>query len=164
MLPASEAGMMEITIPAALKSLASAGSALSELASWRKRARGDARALVGELKDNLSYLDMVVVDDVALDAVVTRLSTVEYKRLAKAGFNFNALKRDRIAHYSSLQGTELASWAGKDTQDLVESIYDKINELVIRYPHVANHKNYRWQVRVNNIRKRIWLLLRHVKT
>jgi hypothetical protein len=28
---------------------------------------------------------------------------------------------------------------------------------------VASNKNYRWSIRVSNIRKRIWLLLRHVR-
>ena len=53
-------------------------------------------------------------------------------------------------------------WGGKDTEELVVSIYDKINEIKIRFPHVGNKTKYRWGVRVNNIRKRIWLLLKHV--
>jgi len=95
--------------------------------------------------------------------VIGKISISEYKRLDRSGFDFNALKKGRIKAYASLKGTELGSWSGKSTEDLVESIYDKINQLAIRYPHVSNHKNYRWTVRVNNIRKRIWLLLRHVK-
>lgn len=154
---------MDIVIPSALKSLASAGSAIKELGSWRRQAKGDARSLVGELKENMSYLDMVAVDDVALADVIGKLSVKQYKRLSHAGYNFNALKRGSIAGHPSLKGTELASWAGKETEELVESIYEKINELIIRYPHVASNAKYRWGVRVNNIRKRIWLLLRHVR-
>ena len=154
---------MEIAIPTALKSLASAGSAIRELTAWRKRARGDARAIVGELKDNLSYLDMVAEDEVALADVISKISNQEYRRLAKAGYDFDGLRKGRIRSYSSLKGTELESWSGKSTEDLIESIYDKIDQLIIRYPHVSNNKKYRWVVRVNNIRKRIWLLLRHVK-
>ena len=45
-----------------------------------KKARGDARALIGELKDNLYYLDMVAEDGVELAAVVNKLSITEYKR------------------------------------------------------------------------------------
>ena len=154
---------MELTIPAALRSLAAAGSAIAELAAWRRRARGDTRALVDELKDNLLYLDMVAREDVSLDEVVEKLSVAEYRRLAKSGFSFNALKRGRIGLDDSLAGTELAPWAGKQTGELVDSIYGKINELKIRYPHVGEDPRYRWQVRVNNIRKRIWLLLKHVR-
>lgn len=155
---------MDITIPTALKSLSSAGSAIKELAVWRKGAKGEARSLIGELKDNMSYLDMVAEDGVELGNVIEKISVSEYKRLSKDGFSFNALKRGKITKYLSLEGTELASWAGKETEDLVESIYDKINGLKIRYPHVSKSKKYRWNARVNNIRKRIWLLLKHVRS
>ena len=57
-----------------------------------KKARGDARALIGELKDILYYLDMVAEDGVELAAVVNKLSIAEYKRLSKEGYNFNALR------------------------------------------------------------------------
>jgi hypothetical protein len=154
---------MELTIPTILKSLASAGSALKELTAWRKRARGDARSLIGELKDNLTYLDMVAEDEVPLGDVIEKISVSEYRRLARADYNFSALKRGKIAKHESLAGTELSSWAGKSTGELVESIYDKLKELKIRYPHVSKKQKYRWSVRVNNIRKRIWLLLKHVR-
>ena len=155
---------MEISIPTALKAFSSAGYAIKELSAWSKRAKGDARSLLSELKDNLIYLDMVAEDEVELSTVIDKISVSEYKRLAKEGFSFNALKKDKIKKYSSLEGTELSSWVGKETEDLVESIYDKTNELKIRYPLVSNHKKYRWNVRVNNIRKRMWLLLRHVSS
>jgi hypothetical protein len=155
---------MDVIIPTALKSLATAGSAIREFGSWRKRARGDARALIGELKDNMSYLDMVARDNVNLGDVVAKLSDREYKRLAHAGYDFNSLKRGKIAGHASFKGGELESWVGKETEELVTSIYDKINDIRIRYPHVSSSRNYRWTVRVNNIRKRIWLLLRHVRS
>ena len=71
---------MTLEVPAVLQSLSSEGSALSALTAWRKKARGDARALIGELKDNLYYLDMVAEDGVELAAVVNKLSIAEYKR------------------------------------------------------------------------------------
>ena len=154
---------MDLSIPAALESLGAAGAAIAELASWRRRARGDARALVGELKDNLVYLDMVARGDVDLAAIVERLSIDEYQRLARAGFDFNRLKRGAIKLDKSLAGTDLANWRGKKTAELVDAIYDKINELKLRHPLVGEGGSYRWTVRVNNIRKRIWLLLMHVK-
>ena len=71
---------MTLEVPAVLQSLSSEGSALSALTAWRKKARGDARALIGELKDNLYYLDMVAEDGVELAVVVNKLSIAEYKR------------------------------------------------------------------------------------
>ncbi|GMQ74944.1 MAG: hypothetical protein BMS9Abin01_0186 [Gammaproteobacteria bacterium] len=152
---------MALEVPAVLQSLSSAGSAISALTTWRKKARGDARALVGELKDNLYYLDMVAEDGVELAAVVDKLSITEYKRLSREGYNFNALEKKKIAGYDSLRGTDLASWSGKSTENLIESICEKLNILKIKFPHVAQNSKYRWSVRVDNIRKRIWLLLRH---
>jgi hypothetical protein len=155
---------MDITIPTALKALSSGGSAAKSIASWWNKSKGDSRALVGELKENLSYLDMVASDGVPLGDTAGKLSVTEYKRLANEGFNFNKLKKSKITKYPSLQGTDLEKWGGKETEELVVSIYEKINEIKIRFPHVGNSKNYRWGVRVINIRKRIWLLLKHVSS
>jgi hypothetical protein len=155
---------MDIAIPAVLKSISSAGSAAKEITAWWRKAKGDSRSLIGEIKENLIYLDMVAEDGVQLGDVIEKIGTAEYKRLAKAGFNFNTLRKSRIAKYPSLDGTDLASWNGKETEALVESIYDKVNDLKIRYPHVKQNANYRWNVRVHNIRKRIWLLLMHVRS
>ncbi len=155
---------MDITIPTALKALSASGSAGKAIARWRNKSKGDSRALIGEIKDNLSYLDIVSEDGVPLGDIVDKLSIVEYRRLSKEGFNFNKLKKSKITKYPSLQGTDLEKWGGKETEELIISIYEKINEIKIRFPHVANNKKYRWGVRVNNIRKRIWLLLKHVSS
>ena len=153
---------MEITIPTALKALSTGGSAMKSITSWWNKSKGDSRAVIGELKENLSYLDMVAMDNVPLGDVAEKLSVVEYKRLSKEGFNFNKLNKSKISKYPSLKGTDLEKWGGKETEELVISIYDKVNEIKIRFPHVGNSKKYRWGVRVINIRKRIWLLLKHV--
>lgn len=155
---------MDISIPTALKVFSSSGSAMKSITSWWNKSKGDSRALIGELKDNLTYLNMVATDDVPLGDVVEKLSVIEYKRLSNEGYNFNKLKKTNITKYSSLKGTDLEKWGGKETEELVESIYDKVNQLKIHFPHVGNNKKYRWGVRVNNIRKRVWLLLKHVSS
>ncbi|BCV65918.1 hypothetical protein TUM17387_12770 [Shewanella carassii] len=155
---------MEITIPTVLKALSAGGSAMKSINSWWNKSTGDSRAIIGELKDNLLYLEMVAVDNVPLGDVADKLSVIEYKRLSKEGFNFNKLKRTKILKYPSLKGSDLEKWGGKETEELVVSIYDKVNEIKIRFPHVGDNKKYRWGVRVINIRKRIWLLLKHVSS
>ena len=132
---------MDITIPTALKALSSGSSAAKSITSWWNKSKGDSRALVGELKDNLLYLDMVASDGVPLGDVAEKLSVTEYKRLANEGFNFNKIKKSKITKYPSLQGTDLEKWGGKETEELMVSIYDKINEIKIRFPHVGNSKN-----------------------
>lgn len=153
---------MDITIPAALKTLSAGNSAMKSITSWWNKSKGDSRALIGELKENLMYLDMVASDNVPLGDIAEKLSVVEYKRLSKEGYNFNKLKKSKIVKYPSLQGTELERLGGKETEELVISIYDKISEIKIRFPYVGNSKKYRWGIRVSNIHKRIWLLLKHV--
>lgn len=133
------------------------------MTSWWKQSKGDSRTLIGELKDNLQYLDMMATDGVPIADVVEKLSIAEYKRLSREGFNFNKLRNPKNLKYSSLQGTDLESWGGNETEALVVAIYDKVNEIKIRFPHVDDKQKYRWDVRVNNICKRIWLLLRHVE-
>lgn len=155
---------MEMTIPAGLKTLSEAGTAMKNINSWWKKSKGDSRALIGEIKENLLYFDMVAADSVPLGDIVVNLSTVEYKRLSMDGFNFNNLKKSKIAKYPFLQGTDLEKWGGKETEQLIVSIYDKVNEIKIKFPIVGTNKKYRWEVRVNNIRKRIWLLLKHVSS
>lgn len=155
---------MDITLPVALKYLATAGTAIKKFALWGKKAKGDARSLILEIKDNFSYLELVAIDGVDLGEVIEKMPISEYQRLSKEGFSFNSLKKEKIKNYPSLDGSDLSSWVGKDTEDLVGAIYDKIIELKIRYPHVSASKKYRWNVRVNNIRKRIFLLLKHVQS
>jgi hypothetical protein len=153
---------MEISIPTTLKALSATGAAARSIGSWWSKSKGESRALIGELKDNLLYLDMVANDNVPLTDVVDKMSTAEFTRLSKDGFNFNKLRSKRIPHYASLENTDLAQWRGKATEQLIFSIYEKINEIKIKFPHVGDRKNYRWSIRVNNVRKRIWLLIRHV--
>lgn len=98
---------MDISIPAALKSLSVGGSAFKAITSWWKQSKGDSRALIGELKENLLYLDMVATDSVPLRDVVEKLSVIDYKRLSREGFNFNSLKKTKIIGSESLRGTDL---------------------------------------------------------
>ncbi len=149
-------------IPTALAALSAGGSAAKALAVWRRKSTGDVRSLVEELATNLRYLDLVADDDVTISEVVGNLSTSEYDRLSKEGFGFNSLKRKKIQRMPSLENTDLKSWQGKETEELVFAIYDKIKNLVIKFPYTKNSQKYRWGVRVNNIRKRIWLLLKHM--
>ena len=155
--------MVEISVPAVLQAIARSGEALSWLTTRSRKARGDERAFLLELKDNLTCLDLVAEDDVSLANVIDQLCTTEYERLSREGFDFNRLKRGKIADLTSLRGTDLSSWRRKTTAELIDSIYAKIREMKLKYPHVADSPKYRWNVRVNNIRKRIWLLLVHMK-
>jgi hypothetical protein len=150
-------------IPAVLKSLATAGSALKAFTDMRAKTRGDARAIVEELKENSRLCWMVIEEDVPVEQIIPNLSSAEYDRLNKAGFDFDALKRKKISRQAGLRDTDLASWAGKPTRDLVENIYDKIKNLKTTYRHAPNSEKRRWKTRIFNIQKRILLLLDHFR-
>jgi len=154
---------MGFFVPEALSIFSSAGAALQALVDWRKKSRGNTRAIVMELEDNYTYLKMVAFDGVPLENVVQDLSVSEYKRLASEGYNFNNIKRQKIEGDPSFEGTKMANWVGKSTEELIDSIYKKIGELKITYPHNKNNPKYRGSVRVKNIIKLIWLLLKHVQ-
>ena len=154
---------MGFFVPEALSIFSSAGVALQALVDWRKKSRGNNRAIVMELEDNYTYLKMVAFDGVPLESVIKDLSTAQYKRLAHEGYNFNNLKRKKIEGDPSFEGTQMANWAGKSTEELIDSIYKKIKELKILYPHNKDNDKYRWNVRVQNIIKQIWLLLKHMQ-
>jgi len=150
-------------IPALLKVFDTAKSTLSAFTGWKSNAKGDARAIIEELKQNSRYLWLVIEEDVEIGEIVKELSTIEYDRLSREGYNFNNLKNKKIAKYSSLNNTSLSSWQGKKTEALVSNIYDKIKDLKTKYPMAKKSKKVRWQTRVKNTQQRILLLLRHAR-
>jgi len=151
-------------IPILLKAYDTAAGTLSAFTGLLSKNKGDSRAIIEELKDNSRYLWLVIEEDVPIDEIVNDLSTKEYDRLSKSGFNFNNLKRRKISKYKSLEGTNLSSWRGKETEQLVSNIYDKIKDLKIKYPRSKNSKKIRWSQRVENVQKRILLLLKHASS
>jgi len=149
-------------LPLALKSIASAASTLNAFSDWRSRTKGDVHALIEELKENSRYCWLVLEQDIEPETIIPQLSTKEYDRLGKAGFDFNSLKRRKIPHMRSLQGTDLTSWQGKSTEELVANIYDKIKDLKTLHPYQGKKQNIQWKTRISNIQKRNLLLLKHV--
>ena len=80
---------------------------------------------------------------------------------ARAAGYAKTLKKEKIKHHESLENTDLASWQGKETSELVSNIYDKIKDLKTKYPLAKNSKKILWKQRVRNAQKRIMLLLKH---
>lgn len=145
-----------------LKALGSLSSTLKAFTDWRAKKVGDIRGLIEELKENSRFCWLVLEENIQIEEVIHKLSTSEFDRLNKAGFDFNSLKKEKIQIGGSLGKTDLSSWKGKDTQALVFNIYDKIKDLKAQYPFTKNSKKIQWKKRVRNIQKRILLLLTHV--
>ena len=128
---------------------------------FRKGRKGGVRSLIEELKENSRLCFRVVNDGVEHKAVIPIFSTSVFDRLNEAGFNFNALKAQKIQSIPGIESTDLASWPGKTTAELVENIYDKIKDL--KSIHEFKSDGAQNKRRLINIHKRILLLLRHAK-
>jgi hypothetical protein len=156
---------MPLNVPVVLEALKGVGAAVKALQDQlgaKKTAIGQGRTVVAELKNNMSYLDLVADGEQSLGEILPKLSTASYKKLRDAGYDFNTIEKAKITAHPTLKNTDLASWAGRDTASLIEAIYDRIEDLLIKYPHAKKSRRYRWNVRVNNIRKRIMLLTKHL--
>ncbi len=154
---------MSFSIPSALEMLASATKTIAAFAKWRQVTIGNSRSLINELETNSRYCWAVIDQDIPVGNIVGQLSTTEYDRLNKAGFDFNNIRQRRIYRYKSLAGTDLAFLGGQETKTLIKNIYDRIKDLKTKYPFASDGTKKRWQTRVVNIQKRILLLLRHVR-
>lgn len=150
--------MLELVIPA-LQGLITATKAMASFDAFRKGRKGDVRSLIEEIKENSRLCFRVVDDGVDHKTIVPRFATTVFDRLNQAGFDFNSLKRQKIAQFPGIEGTDLASWPGKLTAKLVENIYDKIKDLRSRHEFMPDQSLNRR--RLINIHKRILLLLRH---
>ena len=152
--------MFESLLPV-LQWLINATKAMASFDAFRKAQRGEARALIEELKENSRLCFRVVADGVDHRQVIPKLSTTVFDRLNAAGFDFNALQRRRIAPYPGLAASDLAPWSGKTTAALVSNIYDKLKDLRSRHEFTPEQKFNRR--RLINIHKRLLLLLRHAR-
>ncbi len=107
---------------------------------------------------------MVLDHGIEISDVLDEITDKEYKRLQSEGFSFNSIRRSKIAKRSCLKGTDIEGWGGKTTRELIDSIYEKINALKKMYPKLKGSSKFRSRVRTFNIRKRILLLLNHVRS
>lgn len=152
------------SIPAIFSGLSSAASTAKEFRELLRGKKGDTRALLEEVKKNLSLCWMVVERDTELARIIPELTTLEYDRLLRAGFNFNSLSRKKIQGSPRLAESDLSSFIGKETKDLVENIYDKIKTLKLIYRVDEDNPRIRWRRRIVNVHRRMLLLMEHLRS
>jgi len=144
--------------------LASAAKTAEVVQGLLRRRRGDTRVLLEEVKENLGLCWAVIEYGVDPMEVIPRLATVEYDRLLREGFNFNRLgRRKRIRGSKRLARSDLSPFIGKETADLVESIYDRVKELKRLYRVCRDNPRINWRRRIINLLKRMLLLVEHVR-
>ena len=127
-----------------------------------KKNKGDVRALVEEMKENLRLCNRVRQDRIDPSMIIPRFSTKTYDRLNEEGFDFNKLKRGKI-RVNGIENTSMASWSQRESQDLIVNIYDKIKDIRSLYELSAT-ENRRFGPRIINISNRIILLFCHIKS
>jgi hypothetical protein len=156
-------GIMWDWLPAALKGLDTAERTARAFRGLQRGRRGARHALLDELRHNATVCWLFIERDVALDRVVAELRHEVYDRLAGEGFDFDVLRRARIAAHPSLERTGLHPFVGRRTGHLVHALYDRIKDLKLTHRLSADHPGNRFPMRVRNIQRRILLLLWHLQ-
>ena len=147
------------SLPAILQAVASGTKATTAWQKWRTQSKGNAKKLIRELQGNLRFCNLVLSDGLTIGEAMHVLSTKEYDRLAGEDPELRSLRPRKIRNLRIKDDKQLAYWQGKTTVSLVDSVYDKIEDIKAYYPHPKSRKNRRWNLRVANIRNRILLLL-----
>lgn len=150
-------------IPVVLQAVASGAKATSAWQKWRTQSKGNAKRLIRELQGNLRFCTLVLKDGLQVGEAMHVLSTDEYDRLSGDDPELKSLRPRKIRNLGISDDKILAAWQGRTTVSLVDSIYDKIEDIKAFYPNPKSRKNYRWKVRVANIRDRILLLLANAR-
>ena len=96
-----------------LQGLLTAVKAMASFDAFSKKKSGEVRALIEELKENSRLCFRVVEDQVPHQNVIPRFSTRMFDQLNQEGFDFNALKRQKISPFPGIEKSDLASWPGK---------------------------------------------------
>jgi hypothetical protein len=153
------------TISTLFTTLGSAASTARTFKDLLQSNKGDARMLLEELKKNSTLTWLVVERQVAPARIIPQLSTAAYDRLLAKNYNFNELspKKKKLAGTVPLEGSDLASFIGKDVAVLVESIYDRIKEMQLILQVDPSDGRIDWNRRVINLHKRILLLMLHLR-
>jgi hypothetical protein len=152
------------SIAAIFSGLSSAASTAEAFKKILRGKKGDTRAFLEEVKENLGLCWMVVERDTDPMNIIRELATLEYDRLLRAGFNFNSLSRKKIQGNPRLAESDLSSFIGKETKDLVENIYDKIKTLKRIHRVDKGNPRIRWRRRIVNVHRRMLLLMEHLRS
>src|SRR5258708_13382660 len=153
------------TISTLFSSLGTAANTAKAFRDLLQKNKGEVRVLLDELKKNSTLSWLVVDREAEPQRIIPQLSTKAYDRLLEKGFNFNDLSpRKRIVRgNSNLEDSDLSSFIARDVANLVEGIYDRINEMQLVLQVDPDTQPLTCNRRVINLHKRILLLMFHLK-
>jgi hypothetical protein len=142
-------------------------SMASTAQTWKellKGTRGDTRALLEEIKENLRLCWLVIELKTDPAKVLNEFKTIEYDRLARAGFNFDRIKKGKIKTTAKIKNSDLSFLTGRSTGYLIENIYDRIKEIKTVQRVDPDNKNIDWKRRIFNLQKRLLLFTQHLRS
>ena len=155
---------MSEELSALFAGLSSAAQTVKVLKELLKGTKGDRRALLEELKGNLTLCWMVVEKGTAPEKAIPEFSTSEYDRLIKEDFNFNSLQKKKIRRSARLEASDLAFLIGQKTDVLVINVYDKVKALKQFHEVDKANTKIRWRLRIINLHRRMLLLIKHLQS
>lgn len=146
------------------KGLSSAEETARAIQEFLKGKKGDTRALIEELKENLTLCWLVEERGTDPAKVIPELAISDYDRILRKGFNFNLLQKKKIRRSKHLEASDLAFLIGMETEYLLINIYDRIKALLKIYKVDRNNPKIRWRMRIINLHRRMLLLIKHLQS
>ncbi len=146
------------------KGLSTAKETARAITELLKGKKGDTRALIEELKRNLTLCWLVVERGTDPQKAIPELAISEYDRILKTDYKFNTLQKKKIRRSKQLEASDLAFLIGKKTEYLLINIYDKIKDLRQIYKVDRDNPKIRWRMRFINLHIRMLLLIKHLKS
>ena len=137
-------------------------SVLETINAWVKGSKGWKRKLQLELLSNIELIFSYVRYGLPVDDVIASLRTEHVKAALESGFNFNSLRRSRVAASVAGDRPQYQQYVGWTTEQLFSNIYVKTQGLQTVVRLDPGNERIRKGVRLINILKLMLLLMKHI--
>ena len=144
--------------------IAAAAASVNTLTALIKRSKGKRRALLLELRANLSLLHEFLKSDLEPDATVRQLEIETFRSLWGSNFSFAALQRRRVSKACASGVRSLERYAGWPTERLFETLYGRIAHLKKLVEIGYDPARVRLRRRLQNLFLLLLLVVRHLES
>ena len=132
-----------------------------------KQSRGQRRELLRELQNNINEISVYIesgAGEQGIDKLIASLQVGCYEAASKSGFDFNSLKRGRLAAALLRQLPQFKAYGGFTTEQLFDKLYSSIYRLKIIARDYPANPGFRKRVRLINIWKLLLLVVKHINS
>jgi hypothetical protein len=144
--------------------IAAGSAAVSTLSGMVKRAKGRRRALLLELRENLTLLYESLRHGLSPDETIRRLGEGVFRSLWGTNFSFAALQRRRVSRASARGFAVLDRYVGWKTERVFEILYARISNLRKIVEIGYEPARVRMRRRLGNLFLLHLLLVRHLES